>query len=135
MTLFEKETISHTDGRPYLVRWKIIHTKWFGLFLHYFQTSDEDRDFHDHPFAYASVILWPGYREHTADSVERKYPGMVLFRKATHTHRVELLRRPDGSERRGWTLVFLTGKYREWGFHTKDGFVHNRDYINSKMEK
>lgn len=133
--LFIREVIPHPDGSIYMIRYKLFQTKWARLFLHNFYTSDGDRDFHDHPFHFASVILWPGYKEHTDKGVSRKFPGMLLLRKAAHRHAVELFKRHDGTEYKTWTLVFLTGKVREWGFHTKDGFVHNLKYIQDSKER
>jgi hypothetical protein len=48
---------------------------------------------------------------------KRKWPGMILFRPATHRHRVELV---DG--KRAISLVFMGRRIREWGFFTRQGW-------------
>jgi hypothetical protein len=35
------------------------------LYLHKIMRSDADRELHDHPWAFASLILWRGYHEET----------------------------------------------------------------------
>jgi hypothetical protein len=99
--------------------------------LHVFHRSDAD-DLHDHPWGFVSVILWRGYVEVTPCAAcspcenstgcnyrqrKRVWPGMILFRRATHRHRVELI---DG--KKAVTLVFMGKRWREWGFFTSKGW-------------
>jgi hypothetical protein len=63
--LAKKQIIRSDDGQPYLIRWA-INTPLLGIKLHHILRSDEDRDLHDHPWSFLSVILWGGYWEHTA---------------------------------------------------------------------
>lgn len=49
---------------------------------------------------------------------KRIYPGMIIFRKASHAHRVELL-----SNKPAYTLMFTFKYVRQWGFYTH-GFWH-----------
>lgn len=106
----------------YMHRWYVF-TPWFGLRLHKILRGDGDRHFHDHPFGFASLILSGSYVEHLPARSPRTFlPGNVNMHKAESAHRLEL---PDGHV---WTFV-LTGPYeREWGFHTEDGWIHNRKY-------
>ncbi len=56
------------EGNPYLTRWTLLGRRTEGrtrLFLHYFHRSDYARAFHDHPWPFVSLILWPGYFENT----------------------------------------------------------------------
>lgn len=54
----------------------------------------------------------------------RVRPGALLFRKATHRHRVVLV---DGKP--AWSLV-LRGPYvRDWGFFTSKGWQRWREYF------
>ena len=62
-------------------------------------------------------------------------PGMLLFRKATHQHIVELHRDANGKELPAWTLVFTCKRIREWGFWTRAGFKHWREYLDEKFGK
>ena len=145
MKFFTKFVICHADGSPYLVRYILFKSNLFSIYLHKFESSDEDRDMHDHPWPFASLILWRGYFEHTPDETWslsarirkklRKWPGMLLFRKATHQHIVELHRDANGKELPAWTLVFTGKRIREWGFWTRAGFKHWREYLDEKFGK
>jgi|ERR1700722_3783114 len=81
-----RKTIMGCDGRgdgesPYLTRLVIIDCPLGAAYLHYFHRSDAD-EFHDHPWNFASLILWRGYFEVTTSGHRRYWPGMVLFRGA-----------------------------------------------------
>lgn len=121
----------------YMRRW-LVRTPWFTLRLHNILTSDEGRDFHDHPFGFVSLILKGGYVEHRPGCVcfsklpgvdstgpgfacRRYRAGSVLRRRAADLHRLEL-RRP------AWTFVITTRYFRDWGFQTPSGWVDFRSY-------
>lgn len=134
------------DTGPYLIRWA-INTPLFGIKLHHILRSDEDRDLHDHPWSFLSIILLGRYWEHKAviESNNCKYdirldgkpatirtwygPGSILWRPAPSPHRLEL---PAG--RSAWTLVITSAKKREWGFRTVCGWVPWTDYWRAKRE-
>ena len=64
--------IMDRDGvEPYLSRYYIFLKNrgqfLFNIFIHKFIQSDP-YDLHDHPWAYISIPLWPGYWEFTLDS-------------------------------------------------------------------
>lgn len=157
------------DGdSPYLTRWTLLECRWFAIYLHKFHRSDAD-EHHDHPWAFCSLILWRGYLEETActkcggtgwevfytspperdtcpacDGInrirtKRAWPGMVLFRRAKHRHRVQLIRGwraasayPGGGcyvPLPAWTLIIRGPYVREWGFFTKQGWQHWKHYF------
>jgi hypothetical protein len=152
LTLFAKKVITavDNDGRdtgPYLIRWAIT-TPFFGIKLHHILRSDEDRDLHDHPWSFLSLILRGGYWEHQAiDPAEDprhdlRYmnrspltyrvwygPGSILWRPAPSPHRLEL---PAG--RSAWSLVITGPKQREWGFRTICGWIPWTEYWRVKRE-
>jgi len=134
------------------------------LMLHRFHCSDEDRALHDHPWPFITLILRGGYIEYAERTTlcrdcndrffgflpkglrplpcycggkgfftyveqKRKWPGMLLYRPATWRHRVELI---EG--RSCWTLVLRLKRFREWGFWTKEGFVHWQKWWRSNCE-
>lgn len=111
---------------PYLTRYTIIDTRWFQLCLHIFHRSDAE-DMHDHPWPFASLILWRGYNEQTPAGKRRVWPGMLLIRKAAHRHRVELV-----NGKRAVTLVWMGKRIRDWGFFTKSGFIQWQRYFFEK---
>jgi hypothetical protein len=56
--------------------------------------------------------------------LKRYWPGMILFRKAAHRHRVVLV-----NEKKAVTLVIM-GKYRKsWGFFTNSGWLEWKKYF------
>jgi uncharacterized Zn-finger protein len=114
--------------------------------MHTFLRSDSE-EHHDHPWHFVSIILWRGYLEETGivtcpyclanpgcipshpPEVSRKrvYPGMVLFRRAIHRHRVVLV---DG--KKAITLMIRGPRVREWGFFTSKGWQHWVRYFKEK---
>lgn len=130
-----------SDRTPYLTRYTLVASKAVQVCLHVFHRSDAD-DLHDHPWPFASLILWGGYFEHVAcdwchgcefggpcawPSKRRVRPGQILFRRSTHSHRVELI---DG--KRAITLVFMGRRRRRWGFFTRNGWQHWKEYLKER---
>ena len=104
------------------------------LYLHCIKRSDSDRELHDHPWNFVSIILWRGYVEETGCIYGheacarrgRKWPGMVLLRPTTWRHRVHIASKP------AWSLVFTSGKKRTWGFWRDGDFIPWRQFIARK---
>lgn len=130
------------DRGPLLTRYYLIETRWFAVYLHHLHASDEDRALHDHPWAFITFLLSGGYFEHTpwkAPEMNRRLniqtppPGddrsvrtwrrrfSVLYRPAIWRHRLELVK-PT------WTLILRSRHLREWGFITKSGWLHWKEY-------
>jgi hypothetical protein len=104
------------------------------IFIHKLCLSDEDRDVHDHPWNYLTVILSGGYWEWVPVIVNGKNigeqknwrgPGSIIWRRAGSFHRLEM---PNPS----WTLFMHGWRKKEWGFLTKNGFVESSEYIRLK---
>lgn len=68
----------------------------------------------------------------TIDDLGRKrkriYPGQIIFRRATHAHRVELL-----NNKPAYTLLINFGYVRQWGFFTKNYWQHFVSYFNDNQ--
>lgn len=109
---------------PYLKRWWVIpRNRFFNIYLHCFDASDDDRALHDHPWFNLSVVLSGAYREHTRSSATERCAGAFKFRSPWAAHRIELLVAPT------WTL-FITGPViRTWGFHCPQGWRRWQDYV------
>jgi hypothetical protein len=129
-------------ARPYLKRWWILpRNRWFGVYLHKFERSDDDRALHDHPWRNVSLLLRGSYIEEVPDTEQMptpftrvadlprkrilRKPGRLVIRtRATASHRVELI-----DNKPVWTL-FLTGKVeRPWGFHCKHGWIPWQKFV------
>ena len=113
------------DGVTYLTRTRIIDRAGLGLYLHHFDHPDPERDPHDHPWGFISLILAGEYIEQVGATEHHHKPGDVLVRPAEFAHRVAHL--PKGE---CWTLVLHGPKCREWGFHVDGRWVGWRDYLN-----
>ena len=145
-------------GDKYLTRWYLFLRKRVAIFLHLFHRSDEDRALHDHPWNFISLLLWRGYREHTTKrcpicvggigynvfapvpcptchgkevvpSIKRKWPGMILYRPAEWTHRVELI-----DHKPALTLIIRFKGRREWGYHLPTGWLSHDKWWSANCE-
>lgn len=117
--MFKKFIITGPDGRPYLERTYLLDTRWGGIYFHKILVSDPDRDLHDHPWKFLSVLLWGhGYYEHQPDGTKKYFsPFSINWRRdPAEPHRLELPKE-RGREQPQWTLVFIGRKVRDWGFH------------------
>jgi hypothetical protein len=119
------------DGDPYLDRLRLVQTPLFGVYLHHIHRPDRDRDPHDHPWAFASVVLagayeetvWPDKRD-AGRLVTRRRPRFSarrLGRDAAH-----IITTVNGPL---WTLVLTGPKRGGWGFWAKGTFVPWREYL------
>lgn len=135
--LFERFDINdEKTGALYLRRWRIVQTPWFGIYLHKITMPDKDRDLHDHPWSFLSVVLRGGYDEQLgADPVigytlvrTRSWLS-VAFRRATDAHRIMRLHRTPT-----WTFVLVGRRRRSWGFYTPQGYVGWREYLGLPPE-
>ena len=144
-SLFSVFRILNRDGSPYLTRLRILQTPWFGIYLHKIHSPDADRDHHDHPWSFVSVVLRGGYMEerkvplptlHAIPGEPRQWfwarrwlhrtPFTIGFRRATDLHRITTLdRKPT------WTLVIVGPRRRDWGFQTDGGWVSADDYFKA----
>ena len=119
------------DQKPYLERYYIFlkdRKKFpFNIFIHKFLKSDPD-DLHDHPWPWFTFIICGGYWEYTPEGKFWRGPLSFRWNKATSFHRIEL----DSNVTDCWTLFIPGPKQREWGFQTKNGWIHNEKYLKDK---
>jgi hypothetical protein len=97
-------------------------TSWFRLpfevRVHWIKRPDADRDMHDHPWNWRTIVLAGWYVEKTAQGTALRDAGSTAGRKFTDAHMITEVS-PGGV----WTL-FIVGPYRQkWGFHTPAGKV------------
>lgn len=129
----KREIKDRAGERVYLTRWHLIggqYSRIGGLMLHKMHRPDDDACHHDHPWSFWTLVLRGGYVEEVTQKDGRirtrhNRPGMLLYRPAEHTHRIHAL--PKGS---CWTLVLRFRRRRDWGFHTQDGWVPWRRFID-----
>ena len=118
---------NHPEAGVYLRRWYIFRCPLGGVMLHKIMREDLDRELHDHPWAFFSIVLRGGYVQEEFANTR----GDVRFRRIETAnwmphgvaHRIAwLLRHPT------WTLVFTGPKRSSWGFFTADGWVPWREW-------
>ena len=109
---------------PYLRRWYLLPpNRHLNIYLHHFRSSDDDRALHDHPWAFASILIAGAYLEITDSASTLRTPGSIARRRADHRHRIQLVTKPDGTERGCWTLLITGPHRRQWGFWCGRRFV------------
>jgi hypothetical protein len=111
--------------RVLVIRWRVIQTPLFALYVHKIIRPDPQRDLHDHPSSFLSLIIKGSYRElRQGASVPLLHEALSLrYMRAEWPHSIlELGRVPT------WTILFVGRRRREWGFYTPAGWVHHEEY-------
>lgn len=125
------------DGAPVesgsTARWKLM--------VHRFPPNADDRDAHDHPRPFVTLMLWGGYDDlEPCDGdgstsagcdrcastgwvvKDRLRAGSLRSRDATYVHRTRVL--PSGA----WTVVLMGPLARPWGFWREGLWWYWKDY-------
>lgn len=146
-----KRVASPETGKTHFDRLYLFRCRWFGILLHRLRRPDHDRDMHDHPWSFLSIVLKGGYTEVVPGECDlqrmwidgrlvgvkeitdgfRFVPDRVRmidffnFKRATRSdpHRISYV--APGT----LTLVFHGPKRRDWGFHTERGWIPHRRYL------
>lgn len=111
------------------------------LFLHKICRSDQERDLHDHPWNWASLILKGSYQEITENGTVNavlhphafwNHDKYKIFRpftfrkgKATDTHRLVLI-----NDKPVWSLFWHGKRIQKWGFYVKNEKIYWKVYLN-----
>lgn len=128
------------DGKLYLTRYYIFlkeRTRFpFNIFIHHFHKSDGDV-YHDHPWAYVTLILRGGYYEWVAkfnpagekiDEVRVwRGPGHFRICSASSYHRIELCPGIDC-----WTMFMPGPQKRDWGFLVNNKWIQHERYLGGE---
>lgn len=111
----------------YLIRLHIIKTPIFAICMHWILRPDRERDLHDHPVNFLSIILRGGYvEERSGKRLAFKTRRFFNFIRATDIRRICYVNSPC------ITLCFMGPKIREWGFYTSRGWIYWKDYFSAK---
>ena len=110
---------SYDTDEDYLIRWRLIQTPLFGIYLHKFEGPDPRDTLHDHPWNFVSIILRGGYVERrlnpkTMTVNENHKVRFINVLKAKDSHAIiRILRNPT------WSLLFVGRRQRTWGYWEK----------------
>lgn len=113
--------------------------RFFVIRLHHICREDRARDHHNHPASFLSIVV-KGWYEESLPKYQKQPPeidrfpfqskritrraGSIAFRSAEDRHTITRVS-PGGV----WTVcIFWPKTGRSWGFFTKEGFVHWRNY-------
>lgn len=139
---FSMADIPHArdDKRLYLRRLRLVATPWGGIYLHWIYLPDDDRDPHDHPWRFTSIVLRGAYNE----IVYRQRGGYLRgdsytshrrARWSRHVMPLHLAHRIEWVAPKTLTLVIVGRKQKEWGFWTPTGWVPWSVYNNTKYNE
>lgn len=121
------------EGDPYLDRLRLLQTPFFSVFLHHIHRPDLDRDPHDHPWWFTSVVLSGSYEE--LYWPEKTNPGRCLTRQRGRWSARRINRRGGHiiTRLKGplWTLVLAGRDHDEWGFYPEGKYVPWRQYLSA----
>ena len=130
--LWDKVEIGDKDdnGMPLMTRRRVVATPWFGVMVHQLHRKDADRDLHDHPWPFVSIILRGGYTEETQYSEygrkrfrrRSRFKNPITYNGFAFRHRITRVW-PDTR-----TLIIRGPKTREWGFYAYNGWVPHHQY-------
>jgi hypothetical protein len=92
-----------------VIRWRLF-TPAGSLRVHRWLAPDDDRAFHDHPWAFLTVVVRGGYTDRSPAGADHLQAGSVRYRPALHRHTV--VPDPGGA----WTVMLTGPVRRQWGF-------------------
>jgi hypothetical protein len=121
--MIRRETIG-ADGCPLFHRWTLVRLGTRKVMLHHFLPNGLERDEHDHPWGFLTLVLRGAYLDMGSTGREWLAAPCVRWRRAEHRHRTMT------DARGAWTLVLVPGgKGREWGFWREGRWMPWRDYL------
>lgn len=116
---FTKITIKQnpTDKIPMLIRYRIAQTPLGGWYIHHHFRPDADRDCHDHPWVFRSIVL-SGYYNEEYRTIDNLAPALYTHDKTNgwRTFPLHRAHRITFVAPNTWTLLFVGPKRRDWGF-------------------
>jgi hypothetical protein len=115
----------------YMTRYYVLRTRWLGIYIHRFWSSDPD-GFHDHPWAAVTRVLHGNYIEWFLDgsfAIQSPRSGW-RFMSARTFHRVMLNPKLSG---RTWTLFVRFKRRRLWGFVSENTYWREAPGAREKL--
>lgn len=125
---FLVKEIRSKEGVLHFKRWRLFSCPWFNIYIHRIYKSDEDKDPHNHPWKFTSLVLGGSYQETDKDG------NLTTVRKIGSIHTLELEEYHKLTVLKPATTLVLTGgrKPELWGYWTESGFI---DWITYRRIK
>jgi hypothetical protein len=121
------------NGEQYLARLRVFDTPWFGVYLHDIFEPDADRDPHNHPWPFISIVLRGSYEEqvHPEPNGRRSWFVKKHHRRfSAHRMGTVSAHRITYAAPRLKTLIIRGKRTGGWGFFTQGGYVPWQEYMN-----
>jgi hypothetical protein len=97
----------------------------FSVRIHHIMRADNERDLHDHPFNYRTIILQGWYHEEDVfGQMHVRHQGDTAAACAQTFHRIA-----EVPKKGVWTLFIMGPRINSWGFMVGGRKVHWRKYI------
>ena len=147
VVFFEKgfEVPDYDDHRAVSrTRWRIIHTPWFGIYLHRWNRPDPRPTLHNHPWTFFSIILKGEYSE------KRMYPPRLQTQGGEILWSIRIIKWLNFVRRTNFhtiyhvqpgtlSLMFVGRTHEDWGYWTDKGYVNydkhpHNDEFKAAME-
>lgn len=129
------------NGEDYLFRLRIFDTPLIGVYLHDIFEPDHDRDPHNHPWSFISIVLRGEYQERVYEnpdgdlSDETGWEPYLRTRFSIHRMDTKSAHRIVYAAPKLKTLVIRgPRKPKGWGFFTRKGYVAWQDYVRFQEE-
>lgn len=132
----QRMTIPCENGLDYLTRLRLVQTPWFGVYLHDLYEPDGDRDPHDHPWNFTSIILRGYYTEvvYPAPNVSLEIGRYTRTWRMFSRHKMttDMAHRIFFVAPKTKSLILVGKRSRNWGFFTDNGWVSWQEYEETK---
>lgn len=135
--LWKRMTIPCENGLMYLARLRVIQTPWFGVYIHDIFEPDGDRDPHNHPWSFISIVLRGWYEErvwedpinhsdvfHSRIKAHMRWSWHKMGRESAH----RITNAAPGLK----TLILVGPRRSNWGFFTPTGYMEWHEYEAAK---
>lgn len=143
---FDVPDYDNPKGQPSRTRWRILHTPWFGIYLHKWNKPDPRPTPHNHPWNFFSIILKGWYLEHHGyvyptepefkDQYIHEYNTVDFFNWVPRTKFHTVVFVEPGT----WSLMFVGRTHPDWGYDTADGYIpfdqhpHSEEFVTALKE-
>jgi len=138
MPIFKVKEIRSREGELHFIRYRIVSTPWFSIYIHRIFKEDQDTHLHDHPWDFWSIILSGGYtykaKDESVSSIGDVYIGhrgrghMLSIPAKNHYHKI--LQLDNGKP---VTTFVISGRRKHfWGYDVDGTFVDHKTYRKRK---
>jgi len=136
--IWSRMIIPCRNGEHYLARLRLIQTPLFAIYLHDIYHDDTDRDPHNHPWTFLSIVIGgDGYIERVYPDPTKPWTSITKTHKKFSIHkmgRVSAHRITYAAD--GLKTLIITGPRRaSWGFFVDGKYIDWKDYERLQVEE